>query len=141
MKRNKLILAILAIAASSLLFVIPCTGNRVDASAAQVDREASVQPFLNDVFVVDGGFLRHPDGSTPSDALLRNVDGTPLGVTWGQFKSASATATAHCLGGPQAVAVRLAQMPCGSFSSIRSNHTRKNIEGKKRKISPKESML
>jgi hypothetical protein len=68
MKRNKLILAILAIAASSLLFVIPCTGNRVDASAAQVDREASVQPFLNDVFVVDGGFLRHPDGSTPSDA-------------------------------------------------------------------------
>jgi hypothetical protein len=89
MKRYKLILAILAIAASSLLFVIPCTGNRVDASAAQADREASVQPFLNDVFVVDGGFLRHPDGSTPSDALLRNVDGTPLGVTWGQFKSAS----------------------------------------------------
>ena len=99
MKRNKLILATLAIAASSLLIIIPCASNRVRASAGQVDREASVLVFPNDVFVLDGGFLRNPDGSTPPDALLHNVSGTSLGVTWGQFKSASATATAHCIGG------------------------------------------
>jgi len=122
MKRNKLILATLAIAASSLLIVIPCAGNRVGATAAQVDREVSVLPFPNDVFVLDGGFLRHPDGSTSSDALLRNADAIPLGVTWGQFKSASATATAHCIGGREgprtSVRIRLTGLIPGGIYSV-----------------------
>jgi hypothetical protein len=83
-------------AASALLLVVP------SASAGQVDHEDSVVIFPTDVFVVVGGFLRNPDSLTPPDAALRNVDGTPLGVTWGQFEGASATATAHCIGNPTA---------------------------------------
>jgi hypothetical protein len=95
-KRNARIRATLAMATSAYLLVSPC------ARAGQVDREVNLSPVANDVFVVDGGFLRNPDGSTPLDAQLRNVAGTSLGVTWGQFKSASATATAHCIGSPAA---------------------------------------
>jgi hypothetical protein len=97
MKRNTLIRATLTMAAGALLLVSPCAG------AAPPDREVSVLTFPNDVFVVAGGFLRNPDGATPLDAPLRNVVGTPIGATWGQFVDASATATAHCIGGPEAL--------------------------------------
>jgi hypothetical protein len=83
-------------AASALLLVSPCAG------AGQVDREASVLVFPNDVFVLVGGFLRNPDGLTPPEAELHNVDGASVGATWGQFEGASATATAHCIGNPAA---------------------------------------
>jgi hypothetical protein len=91
------------------------------AGAGPVDREASVLVFPNDVFVVVGGFLRNPVFDTPSDEPLRNIDGTPIGATWGQFKSASATARARCAGTRRArrtnVRIRLTGLiPGGTYS-------------------------
>jgi hypothetical protein len=71
------------------------------ALAAPPDQADAVQPFASDVFVIVGGTLRNPTGETPADAPLFNVAGVALDVTWGQFRSATATARAHQTGGPR----------------------------------------
>jgi hypothetical protein len=116
MKSDTLTRATLTMAASALLLVVP------SASAGQVDHEDSVAVVSNDVFVVAGGFLRNPDALTPPDAPLRNLAGTSIGATWGQFESASATSTAHCIGSPTAprtsVRVTLTGLIPGGIYSI-----------------------
>jgi hypothetical protein len=60
------------------------------------DREDAVQPFARDVFIVSGvGVLIPVDPtSTPPEAALFSATGAPLGLTWGQFSGATATAKA-----------------------------------------------
>jgi hypothetical protein len=66
---------------------------------ARSDYQDVVQPFTRDVFVIVGSTLRNPDETTAADANLFNNAGVSLGLDWGQFSSASATARAQQLGG------------------------------------------
>lgn len=85
----------LAVAAAALAFVA-MTG---PATAAAPDQADAVQVFGQDVFVIVGSTLRHPDTATlPSDPLF-NAAGVSLGVTWGQWSGASATSTVRTSGG------------------------------------------
>jgi hypothetical protein len=66
---------------------------------ARPDYQDGVEPFARDVFVIVGSTLRNPDDTTAADANLFNTAGVSLGLDWGQFSSASATARAQQLGG------------------------------------------
>lgn len=69
------------------------------AGAAPPDREDAVVAFSRDVYVVVNGQLRHPNSQTLPDARLFNISGADMGLTWGQFASASAVAKAKSVGG------------------------------------------
>ena len=62
------------------------------------DPQDDVQTFRRDVFVIVGSTLRNPDADTDDGEPLFNTAGVGLGLTWGDWKRASATATAHAAG-------------------------------------------
>ncbi len=64
------------------------------AADGQVHKSQSTTPAPGDVYVVVGGVLKNPTDTTPPDAQLLNIVGTPIGATWGQWKAATATAYA-----------------------------------------------
>jgi hypothetical protein len=80
-----------------LLFPIGMLG-ALPASAAAPDHEDALQAFSRDVFVIVGSTLREPDDTTADDASHFNGAGVPLELTWGQWKQARATSTAHRIG-------------------------------------------
>lgn len=65
---------------------------------ARPDREDAIQVFNRDVYVLDGPNLRNPTAGTSPDAPLYSAVGAALGLTWGQWQSASATAMAPYAG-------------------------------------------
>lgn len=65
-------------------------------AGARVDREDDTTILGSDVYVLDNGRLANPTGSTPLEAALFNVAGTPLERTWGQFLRARATSRVKC---------------------------------------------
>jgi hypothetical protein len=66
---------------------------------AKPDQADFVQAISDDVYVIIGSTLRHPDADTSPEANLFNVAGAGLGLTWGQFSGATGTAVAHQVGG------------------------------------------
>jgi len=68
-------------------------------SRAAPDHPDGLEIFTRDVFVIVGSTLRNPTDTTAPDAPLFNVAGVNLGITWGQWKAASANSTAHVQGG------------------------------------------
>src|SRR2546421_252914 len=68
-----------------------CSGS---AAGASEDREDSVLSFSSDVYIVSGtGVLIPVDPTVVSpEAALYNAAGAALGITWGRFSGASATA-------------------------------------------------
>jgi hypothetical protein len=91
-----LAVATLALLASSLVLGFGYADRAEGGhSATKVDREDSVEPFNQGVFVVVDGNLRNPTFETSNDTQLFNNAGTQLGITWNQWKSASATAKAR----------------------------------------------
>jgi hypothetical protein len=74
----------------------PASSSAINAS--QRDSDALIQPFTGDVFVIVGVTLRNPTAETSDDAHLFNVAGVPLGVTWGEFRSAAASSIVRCAG-------------------------------------------
>jgi hypothetical protein len=65
------------------------------AAAAAPDREDAVQVFNRDVYIVESGALQNPNAGTPPDAPLYNVNGAPLGLTWGQWSAATGSSSAR----------------------------------------------
>ncbi|MGH3087735.1 MAG: hypothetical protein ACRDSJ_10525, partial [Rubrobacteraceae bacterium] len=115
--------ALAVLVVGSLALVVGYDASRAEGAggSAKVDREDAVEPFAGDVFVLDGAILRNPTGGTSPDAQLFNVAGTPLDVTWGEWKSASATSKARVVrksGKPRTdVRVRLSGLvPEGVYS-------------------------
>lgn len=112
----------LAILVSSVVLAFGYADLAEGAGHASPDREDAVQAFNRDVYVLVGPSLRHPTADTPPDAPLYSVVGAALDVTWGEWKSASATATAHHVGGPARpathVRVRLSGLVPGGVYSI-----------------------
>lgn len=89
---------------------------------ARPDQADFTEVYERDVYVIVGSTLRNPTESTPPDANLFNVAGVGLGLTWGQFGAATATATAKQIGGaanPQTdVRVELAGLVPGGLYSL-----------------------
>jgi hypothetical protein len=84
-----------------------------------VDREDAVTTIAVDVYVLVSGQLRNPVFETGNNEPLFNVAETPLGVTWGQFRSATATSRAHCPAAGTRTDVRLRMgnlVPNGVYS-------------------------
>jgi hypothetical protein len=90
--RSSLVVAALAIAVS---LVSPAP------ALAGVERSQLTQVYAGDVFFIDGVTLRHPTETTPDTEPLYNDAGSLLGVSWGEWKGATASATANVIG-PQA---------------------------------------
>ncbi len=64
------------------------------ASAAKGgDHADAVEAFERDVYEIVVSTLRNPGAATSPDAALFNVAGSNLGLTWGQWTTASATST------------------------------------------------
>jgi hypothetical protein len=79
-----------------LFFAIGYDANRAEGTEpSDPDRQDSVAPFAGDVYLPAGPLLENPTFATPTSAPLFNLAGTPLGVTWGKWKSASATSRAR----------------------------------------------
>jgi hypothetical protein len=94
-------------------------GATAAARAQGVDREDGTEVLASDVRVLEGGLLREPNGLTASDAILFNVAGTDMGVTWGRWRQGTATSRAHCTGGAKRTDVRLRMsglVPNGIYS-------------------------
>lgn len=62
---------------------------------AKPDIQDFVEPNARDVFVIVGSTLRNPDDTTSPDASLYNSVGASLGLDWGHFNAAGATARAQ----------------------------------------------
>jgi hypothetical protein len=86
-------------------------------SAAPPDPQDGLETFARDVFVIVGSSLRNPDDTTMDSATLFNFAGVNLGVTWGQWKAATATSTAHVTGNDTDVRISLhGLVPNGIYS-------------------------
>lgn len=57
----------------------------------------AIVPFAGDVFTIDANnnLIQVDPRFTPASAPLFNLDGNPLGLTWGQFDSATASSGAR----------------------------------------------
>jgi hypothetical protein len=99
-----------------VLLTVIILGMPVRGHAAP-DHADGLQIYTNDVFVIVGSTLRHPDDTTASDAPLFNNAGVNLNLTWGQWKAAAATSTAHANGKRTDVRVQLSGLvPNGVYS-------------------------
>lgn len=85
---------------SALVLLLAHVDAGAVAWADSPDRQDAVEVFTRDVFVIVGSTLRNPDATTADTAPLFNVAGVSLGITWGQWKRASAQSTAQVVGGP-----------------------------------------
>ncbi len=66
---------------------------------ARPDQSDFTEVYDRDVYEIVGSTLRNPTAETAPDAPLFNVAGVNLGLTWGQFGAATASATAKQIGG------------------------------------------
>lgn len=83
-----------------LVLVVALWGQPAGVSADSPDHEDFVAPYDRDVYVIVGSTLRNPTAETAPEEPLFNVAGVALDITWGQWQTASATATARVVGGP-----------------------------------------
>jgi hypothetical protein len=101
--RNPLPARILLATVTTILLVAGPLGS---AATAAPDHADAVEIFDRDVFVIVGSTLRQPTADTAPDAVLYNSGGVRLEtsstdpLTWGEWSAASATSTAHTIGGP-----------------------------------------
>ena len=79
----------------------PASATPALAPAVQVDRDDFNQTFPNDVYVFVEGSLLNPDETTPADAPLYTIQGSSLDMTWGKWKSASASSLVIVAGNAQ----------------------------------------
>ncbi|MCI0395430.1 MAG: hypothetical protein L0332_05435 [Chloroflexi bacterium] len=93
---RKVLLSLLGLFALVALLVSRPAG----VSADPPDHEDAVQAYNRDVYVIVGSTLRNPTAETSPEAPLFNIAGVSLDLTWGQWQTASAAATAHIIGGP-----------------------------------------
>lgn len=106
-----------ALASVALLAV----GFAAPVQAAKVERQdgsdASVI-YSQDVSVIVGSSLREPDATTEPEAPLFGDSGISLGLTWGQWQTASGTAAARVQGKRTAVDVALSGLVPGGVYSV-----------------------
>lgn len=69
------------------------------ASAGKWDPSDHTEISERDVFVIVGSALRNPDSDTDPSAHLFSVTGVALGLTWGQWQTATMTTEARQKGG------------------------------------------
>jgi hypothetical protein len=87
------------------------------STAKKPDKQDYVQTFTRDVYVIVGSTLRNPDDATADPKPLFNVAGVALGVTWGDWKRASAASTAHVTGPSTQASIELTGLiPRGVYS-------------------------
>jgi hypothetical protein len=115
--------AALAVLVGSLVLALGFADLAEGADHAKPDREEALQAFNRDVYWLDGSTLRNPTVDTSPDAPLYSAVGAALGVTWGQWQSATATAMAHHAGDPARpsthVRIRLSGLvPGGVYSAF-----------------------
>jgi hypothetical protein len=97
----------------------PASGGLLLSAQKGPDQQDDVVPFARDVFVIVGSTLRNPEATTADDAPLFNVAGVPLDLTWGDWKRASAEATALTAGHWTQVRLRLSGLvPGGVYSAF-----------------------
>lgn len=90
---TKLVRIVIVVLMCSVIFIMPTPGR------AAPDRADGLEIFTRDIYVIVGSTLRNPTDTTASDAPLFNIAGVNLGLTWEQWKAATATSTAHVQGG------------------------------------------
>jgi hypothetical protein len=88
------------------------------SSQKKPDRQDYLQTFTRDVYVVIGSTLRNPSEETDDSKPLFNVAGVNLGVTWGDWKRAAATSTAHVAGPSTNVSIQLTGLIPGGVYSL-----------------------
>ena len=82
------------------------------------DRQDYLETFKRDVYVIVGSTLRNPDDTTDDSRPLFNVAGVSLGVTWGDWKRAAATSTAHVTGRSTQASIALTGLIPGGVYSV-----------------------
>jgi hypothetical protein len=121
-KHHLLARAALAVLIGLLVLAFGYADLAEGANKSRPDREDAIQAFNRDVYWLDRSTLRNPTADTPPDAPLYSVVGAALGVTWGEWQSASATAKAHHVGGPARpsthVRIRLSGLIPGGVYSV-----------------------
>jgi hypothetical protein len=85
---------------------------------AAPDHADGLQIYRQDVFVIVGSTLRHPEDTTAPDAPLFNIAGVNLNVTWGQWKATTATSTTHVNNKRTDVRIQLSGLIPGGVYSI-----------------------
>jgi hypothetical protein len=102
MKYNNVIHTLAALllgSALTLLGAVPAAAKPIPpAGLPKPDREDGVQIFNRDVFWLDISTLRNPDGATRPEVDLFNRLGVSLGLTWGEWRQATAMAAARRVG-------------------------------------------
>jgi hypothetical protein len=94
-------------------------GAATAGAESPVDHQDATLILGSDVYVVVSGHLQNPTGSTPLEEPLFNVAGTPLGVTFGQWRQAGATSRVHCKNnGRTDVRLRLGGLVAGGVYSV-----------------------
>jgi hypothetical protein len=88
------------------------------AAAKGPDPQDYLRTFARDVFVIVGSTLRNPDDATEDSKPLFNNAGVALGLTWGDWKRASATSTAHVAGPWTQVQIELTGLVPGGVYSL-----------------------
>ncbi|MFN2503180.1 MAG: hypothetical protein ABR540_02915 [Acidimicrobiales bacterium] len=102
MRTRQTLPALLGTSLTTALLLVAPLG---DTAMAAQDPSDGVEVHSRDVFVIVGSTLRNPTADTAADAPLYTNAGVPIEtsptdpVTWGEWSSASATSTAHTLGG------------------------------------------
>src|SRR5215510_10040094 len=90
---TKFVRIVIVVLMVSIIFMMPTPGR------AAPDHADGLEIFTRDIFAIVGSTLRNPTDTTASDAPIFNVAGVNLGLTWGQWKAATATSSAHVQGG------------------------------------------
>ena len=91
------------VVAVAIATCVTCVALVAEAPVAGASNDAAkrtpavgIAPFAGDVFTTDSNndLIQVDPRSTPASAPLYNLDGNPLGLTWGQWSSATATSLA-----------------------------------------------
>jgi hypothetical protein len=101
------------------IFILIFTLLAPSINAAPASDADAVEVSPDDVFVIVGSTLRHPDGDTLPEAPLFNVAGVSLELTWGDWQSAGATSSAKVVGGPHTdIRIELSGLVPGGIYSV-----------------------
>ncbi len=96
-RRRRLVIAtLLAIGLAGVALVVQAPVAGASTPGVNLTSDVGIVPFAGDVFTTDANnnLIQVDPRFTPGSAPLFNLDGNPLGVTWGQWRSATAWSVA-----------------------------------------------
>jgi hypothetical protein len=96
-RSHRVVAALIATGLAAMALVVEAPLAGASSHGAERTPAVAIVPFAGDVFTIDSSnnLIQVDPRFTPASAPLFNLDGNPLGLTWGQFDSASATSGAR----------------------------------------------